>query len=171
MGIAAYKPANSHPLGEEKVFDFVGMLGLPLVPCHRFPSNAPAAFFSAHAFKDADFPRELAGFIKTGKPVLLTDGLAQKLQDMDLAATNVHILAVKQNPKSLLELSQGELDELRAPLLKPLQTQFKAPNRVGLYLFAPGGWVIENFNDQPANVRFNNQSYTIAPRGWKQHWF
>ena len=171
LGIAAYKPANSHPQGEEKVFDFVGMLGLPLVPCHQFPTNAPAAFFSAHALKDAALASELAAFIKTGKPVLLTDGLAEQLKDVDIAATNVHILSVKQKPKSLLELSQNELDDLRAPLLKPLGVQFKAPNGVALYLFAPGGWVIENFNDQPAHVLFNDQSYTIEPRGWKQQWF
>ena len=35
------------------MFDFVGMLGVPLVPCHEFPADAPAAFFSVHALKDA----------------------------------------------------------------------------------------------------------------------
>ena len=171
MGIAAYKPANSHPQGEEKVFDFVGMLGLPLVPCHQFPTNAPAAFFSAHALKDAEFAGELAAFIQAGKPVLLTDGLAQKLKEMDLTAANVRILSVKQSPKSLLGIPQSELDDLRAPLLKPLGVRLTAPNGVALCLFTPGGWVIENFNDQPATVQFNGQSHTIGARGWKQHWF
>ncbi|MSU63054.1 MAG: hypothetical protein EXS31_11790 [Pedosphaera sp.] len=46
IGLAAYKPLNSHPENEKRVFDFVGMLGLPLVPCHEFPAKAPAAFFS-----------------------------------------------------------------------------------------------------------------------------
>ena len=41
IGVAAYKPANSHPENEHRVFDFVGMLGLPLVPCHEFPSGRP----------------------------------------------------------------------------------------------------------------------------------
>ena len=41
VGVAAYKPANSHPENEPRVFDFVGMLGIPLVPCHEFPSEAP----------------------------------------------------------------------------------------------------------------------------------
>ena len=52
VGVAAYKPANSHPEKEQRVFDFVGMLGLPLVPCHEFPTDAQAAFFSIHALKD-----------------------------------------------------------------------------------------------------------------------
>ncbi len=39
VGVAAYKPANSHPENEARVFDFVGMLGVPLVPCHEFPTR------------------------------------------------------------------------------------------------------------------------------------
>ena len=79
VGVAAYKPANSHPEKEPRVFDFVGMLGLPLAPCHEFPAEAPAAFFSIHALKDPDLPGKLAAFIAAGKPVLLTDGLAKQL--------------------------------------------------------------------------------------------
>ena len=80
-GIAAYKPASSHPGNEQVVFDFVGMLGLPLLPCHEFPARSRAAFFSVHALKDPDFAAELQEFIKAGKPVLLTDGLVKALGD------------------------------------------------------------------------------------------
>lgn len=45
VGIAAYKLPNGHPEKEGGVFDFVGKLGLPLVPCHQFPTDVPAAFF------------------------------------------------------------------------------------------------------------------------------
>ena len=45
-------PPNSHPEQEDRVFDFVGMMGMPLVPCHEFPADAPGAFFSIHALKD-----------------------------------------------------------------------------------------------------------------------
>ncbi len=47
-GIAAFKPANSSAQGENSIFSFAGMLGLPLAPCHQFPADAPAAFFAAH---------------------------------------------------------------------------------------------------------------------------
>ena len=59
VGIAAYKPANSHPEKESYIFDYAGMLGLPLVPVHEFPADAPAAFFSVHALKDPDFAAKL----------------------------------------------------------------------------------------------------------------
>jgi hypothetical protein len=170
-GIAAYKPASSHPDGEKVVFDFVGMLGLPLLPCHEFPAKAPAGFFSVHALKDPDFAVKLKAFIKAGKPVLLTDGLAKALGDkVSLQAPGVHVLAVNGDPKSLLKLSQAELDPLRAALLEPRRVDFRAPNKTGLYLFTDGSRVVENFNDEPIEVQFNGNSETIPARGWAAHW-
>jgi hypothetical protein len=171
VGLAAYKPPSSHPGNERRVFDFVGMLGLPLVPCHEFPARAPAAFFSLHALKDAEFARKLAAFLKAGKPVLLTDGLAQALTNqVTLTVPNVRVLPVKGDPKSLLQLPQTELDELRASLLKPFQATFTAPNQVALYLFKDGSWVVENFNDGPAQVELNGQAFTVAARAWQYRW-
>lgn len=171
IGIAAYKPPNSHPENEKRIFDFVGMLGLPLVPCHEFPTNAPAAFFSIHALKDGGFSAKLAAFIQAGKPVLLTDGLVQALTNqVKLDAPNIRVLPVKGDPKSLLQLRQKELDELRASLLRPFKTSFAAPDQVAVYLFRDGSWVIENFNDTPASVELNGKPETVPARGWLQHW-
>ena len=171
IGLAAYKPLNSHPENEKRVFDFVGMLGLPLVPCHEFPAKAPAAFFSVHALKDPDFTTKLAKFIRAGKPVLLTDGLAQQLTNkVKLEAPNVRILLVKGDPKLLLQLSQRELDELRTLFLRPFKTTFKAPNQVALYLFRDGSWVVENFTDEAVTTELNGQVLTVAARGWQHHW-
>lgn len=171
IGIAAYKPPSSAPGDEKRVFDFVGMLGLPLVPGHEFPDSAPAAFFSVHALKDSDFVGKLERFIRDGKPVLLTDGLARQLSGrLDLSGPNVQTLAVKGDPKSLLGLSQTELDAMRKPMLKPLKREFSAPNGVALYLFEDGSWVIENFTDQPANVTLSGRAISVAARGWAKEW-
>jgi hypothetical protein len=171
VGLAAYKPPNSHPENEKRVFDFIGMLGLPLVPCHEFPAKAPAAFFSVHALKDPGFASKLAKFIRSGKPVLLTDGLAQQLTNqMKLDAPNVCVLPVQGDPKSLLRLGQKELDELRAPLLRPFKATFKAPNQVALYLFHDGSWVVENFTNEAVTAELNGEVLTVAARGWQHHW-
>ncbi len=167
VGVAAYKPANSHPDDEQRVFDFAGMLGLPLVPCHEFPTNAPAAFFSVHALKDPQFAAELSDFVQAGKPVLLTDGLARRLGNrLNPRPPNIQILPVKGAPKSLLELPGTQLDAIRGPLLRPLKTTFHAPNSVALYLFRDGGFVVENFNDAAAEVEVNGQALTVEGRGW-----
>jgi hypothetical protein len=171
IGVAAYKPANNHPGKEGRVFDFVGMIGLPLVPCHEFPVDAPAAFFSVHAMKDPDLPARLARFIASGKPVLLTDGLADQLAGkVDLAAANVRIIPVRGEPKRLLELRRGDLDALRLPLLRPLGSSFRAPSHVALYLFADGSWVVENFNNEPVVVELAGKPQRVAPRGWAMQW-
>ena len=171
VGIAAWKPASSHPGDEKVVFDFVGMLGLPLVPCHGFPAQAPAAFFSVHALKDPAAAAKIGGFIKTGRPVLLTDGLAKALEGkVDLKAANVQLLAVKGEAKGLLKLTQAELDPLRAALLKPLGAEYRAPGKTGLYLFSDGSRVIENFNDEPVAVEFGGKKETIPARGWSLVW-
>jgi hypothetical protein len=138
VGIAAYKPPNSSPEDEPRVFDYAGMIGLPLVPCHQFPTNSPAAFLSVHALTDLKLPSELGQFIQTGRPVLLTDGLARRIgNQVNLTATNVHVLNVQAHPDSLIELSQARLDDLRAPLLsassspRPVGVEFIHPRRVG----------------------------------------
>ena len=170
-GVAAYKPPNSHPRGEPRVFDFVGMLGVPLAPCHRFPADAPAAFFSTHALKDPALDGRLAGFIASGRPVLLTDGLARALEGrVDLAGANVRVLPVGGDPKSLLALPQDRLDTLRAPLLKPFKATFKAPNRVALYLFEDGSRVVENFTDEPVEVELDGTTRKVGARGWILAW-
>lgn len=171
IGVAAYKPPNSYPEKEPRVFDFVGMMGVPLVPCHEFPEDAQAAFFSVHALKDAELPEKLSTLIARGVPILVTDGLAQQLEGrVKLDASNVHVLPVKGDPKSLLELPQSDLDVIRQPLLKPLGHTFQAPNRVALYLFADGSWVVENFSDQPATVQLDDVEIDVAGREWEYKW-
>jgi hypothetical protein len=171
VGVAAYKPPNSHPEKEARVFDFVGMLGVPLAPCHEFPTNAPAAFFSVHALKDADFVPKLERFARSGKPVLLTDGLARTLAHrMKLDLGNIQILPVKDDPKSLLRLDQKQCDEIRAALLKPFRVSCQAPAQVALYLFKDKSWALENFNDGSVDVQLNGKTVAVPGRGWVQHW-
>ncbi len=169
VGIAAYKPTNSHSEKEARVFDFVGMLGLPLVPCHEFPTNAPAAFFSMHALKDADFVPKLERFVAAGRPVLLTDGLTTRLANrISARPPQVQVLPVKGDPKSLLQLDRAALDALRAPLLAPFKANFSAPNRVALYLFEDGSYVVANFNRASCEAILNGQKLKVD--GWVYSW-
>jgi hypothetical protein len=168
LGVAAYKPMSSQPDGDSKVFDYIGMLGLPLVPCHEFPTNAPAAFFSAHALADPNFVEELRAYIKTGRPTLLTDGLMNRVRDLiDRTATNAQVLEFQGHADALLNLSEADANELHAMMLAPFGVTFQAPNHVGLILFEGGGWVAQNYNFQPAKVELNGEAFTLGARGWK----
>ncbi len=171
LGVAAYKPPSSSPEDEARVFDFVGMIGIPLAPCGRFPSDAPAAFLSSHALKDAALPARLSAYIATGRPVLLTDGLARRLEGkVDLSRPNVHLLPVKGDPKSLMDLPRETVDKLRAPLLAALKTSFRAPSQVGLYLYDDGSWVVESFRDEPVSVELKGERLSVPARGWLYRW-
>src|SRR5262249_11155042 len=65
---------------------------------------------------------------------------------------------------------QDELDRIREPLLRPFGRRFEAPDRVALYLFDDGSWVIENFNEGPVTVRLDGQPHPVAGRGWIRWW-
>ncbi|MGB9689130.1 hypothetical protein [Thermogutta sp.] len=171
IGVAAYKPPHSPPGREPYVYDFVGMLGIPLVPCHEFPENAQAAFFSVHALTNSQFEERLAGLVERGVPILLTDALAGQLKNRELLnRPNVHVLSVQGDPHRLLQFTEKELEPLRAALLRPFGLTFKAPNKVGLYLFEDGSYVIENFNNDPVKVALNGKEHEIPGRGWIQVW-
>jgi len=151
-GILAPKPPNSDAYDEQYVFDFVGMLGLPLVPAAQIRSDAKAAFFSVHAIKDPSLLVKLKRMLAAGKPVLITDGLAKRLSSVDLDDENLAILEVKADPHSLLNLTREELGPIRDKLLAPFGIKFDAPNKVALYLIGDDCLIVENFNDKPVNV-------------------
>ncbi len=159
QGVAAPKPPNSDPGNESYVYDFVGMMGIPLVPADAIDTDAKAAFYPVHALKDPDFKKKFRKMINAGKPVLITDGLASRMPMDRRLRPNLKILPVKGNPKSLLAIEQEKLDEIRSVLLKPLGVQLAAPNKVALYLFGDDLIGIENFNDKKvkATLTFTEQ--------------
>lgn len=167
VGVAAYKPPSSNSADESYIFEFIGMMGLPLVPRHEFPSDAPAIFLSMHSLADGTIIDKLTTFIASGKPVLLTDGLVKRLTGrMKLNLPNVTVLQVKGKPTQLLKMSSKKLDAIREPLLSPLGVAFQAPSKVALYLFNDGSWLIENFNNKSQEVKFNQKPLEIPSRGW-----
>jgi len=155
-GIAAPKPPNSDADGESYVYDFVGMLGLPLVPTAQLGTGAKAAFLPIQAAKDPQLANKLDALLDSGAPVLITDGLAKKLKASVTDRENVTVLRVAGKPKELLKLSRAQLHPIREKLLAPFGIRFDAPNKVALYLLGADTVIIENFNDQAvtASLKF-----------------
>jgi hypothetical protein len=147
-GIHAPKPPNSDADGEQYVFDFVGMLGLPLVPAAKIDAGAKALFLSVHALKYPALAGKLKRMLAAKRPVLITDGLAKKLNDVNLEDENLTILKLNGSPRNLLRLTRKELEPIRNKLLAPFGIRFDAPNKVGLYLIAEDCVIVENFNDE-----------------------
>jgi len=156
-GIAAAKPPNSDAFDEQYVFDFVGILGLPLVPTAEINTSAESAFFPVHALKEPNFTGKIKKMLVAGKPVLITDGLAKRLTDVNLDSDNLTILKVGGNPRSLLKLNRQQLNPVRDKMLAPFGMKFDAPNKVALYLIGDNCLIVENFNDQSidAGIEFS----------------
>jgi hypothetical protein len=151
-GIAAPKPPNSNPGKESYVYDFVGMMGLPLVPTATIRSDAKAAFLPVQALKDPQLGSKLGALLRAGAPVLVTDGLAQELPAQLAGDDHLLVLNVGGNPKGLLELTREELKPIRDKLLAPFGLRFDAPNKVALYLIGDKVIIVENFNDEPVTA-------------------
>ncbi len=147
-GIAAPKPPNSDAGNEQYVYDLVGMLGLPLVPTNEIRTDVKAAFLPVDALKDPQLPDKLDTMLSAGTPVLVTDGLAQKLPPAVTSNKNLLVLKVGGKPKSLLDLTREQLQPIRHKLLAPFGLRFDAPNKVALYLIGSNCVAVENFSDE-----------------------
>jgi len=184
-GVAAYKPPNSHGGcvadpdesrqcgGEIYVFDFVGMLGIPLVPLREFPDPAkfPSAFFSIHSLKDPHIVLKLSLYIDSGNPTIITDGLQQQLQqEINFNVSNVFVLRVKGSPATLLSDPPANYQELRNSVISPLNLTFKAPVNVSFFPFTDGSYVVDNFNEYAVTVSVGQNVFGVPARGWNYFW-
>ncbi len=82
-GIPVYLPF--HSAGEDHVFDFWGMCGLPADPCAVFPENAPMVLLTAASAKDPDLMDKVKAQLEKGGDVCVTAGCLEALQDKGFA--------------------------------------------------------------------------------------
>jgi hypothetical protein len=79
QGIAFYKPSGTDGEDEAYLLDYLGMLGLPMVPCHTFPYNAQAVCLPLHAAVDPDVVDNAIALAERGATIMLTPGFLEKL--------------------------------------------------------------------------------------------
>lgn len=80
-GIPAYKPPHSDAGGDLYVMDFIGMLGIPIVPVSSYPENAKTIFLPTQAAKDHDIIEKVKKSIDTGIKVIMTAGFLSQVDD------------------------------------------------------------------------------------------
>ena len=168
-GILAVKPANSEPHSnydttrtftgrdpDAYIYNFVGMLGMPLVPKEQIDMGAEAAFFPVQLLKDPDFNDKLLQLLADDIPVLITDGLTNHIEHVD-QYDNLHVLHVGNDTKNLLHMGREELNAIRNTMLAPFGVKFDAPAMVSLYLMGDDLIVIENFRDEAVSVALETE--------------
>lgn len=79
LGVPAYKPPNSEPHGDMYLMDFLGMLGIPLVPVCKFPEGAPVVLLPAQAAADPDLLGHVREAMAKGTRIVVTTSLLTAL--------------------------------------------------------------------------------------------
>ena len=82
VGVACYEPYHyvSNPSGERHLYDFLGMLGIPLEPYPEYPSSAPVVLLSEAAARDGEIVGKIKASLLAGGSVFVTSGLYKALQ-------------------------------------------------------------------------------------------
>lgn len=81
QGVAAYKPVGSDAGGNLYLMDFMGMLGVPLVPMAAFPSEAKALFLPVQAAADPGGFSKLQEYLSRGGRAIVTAGFLERVPE------------------------------------------------------------------------------------------
>jgi len=120
-GIPAYKPPNSDPAGDMYIMDFLGMLGIPLVTVHKFPTEAATIFLPAQAAADPDLLSHINKARSKGAELIFTTNLLIASPDGDKLAGMVGLgTDIESNPiRGRLIQQSGKTDiyiDLESPI-------------------------------------------------------
>jgi len=83
IGVPAYKPPNSDPAGDMYLMDFIGMLGIPIVPVHKFPESASVILLPAQAAADPNLLMHINRARARGAYLIITTNLLIASPDRD----------------------------------------------------------------------------------------
>ena len=73
-GVMAYKPPHSNAHGDLYIMDFIGMLGIPLIPVSRYPVNAKVIFLPTQAAADTGILAKIENSIAGNATLVFTTG-------------------------------------------------------------------------------------------------
>lgn len=122
IGIASYRPP--HAVGEDFLHNFLGMIGIPIELCPKFPSKANVILLTEGAAFDPNLIGEIKQHLTAGKTVILTSGLWHALEDkgaedLDEIRYTDHKVAVSSFVGAFGPGSGTDLGKSSAPILIP----------------------------------------------------
>jgi hypothetical protein len=129
-GIPAYKPPNSDPAGDMYIMDFLGMLGIPIVPVHEFPAQAPVIFLPAQAAADPDLLDHIKKARTRGTDLIFTTNLLIASPDGSELAGMVGLEASIKSKPTCVRLMQSGKADVTIDLESPIEGKAGASNIV-----------------------------------------
>ena len=98
-GVAGYKPINSDAGGDLYLMDYIGTLGIPLVPVHQYPIDAKVILLPTQAAADKDILSKVENSLSNGATIIFTTGfLANATNGEKLAELAGLKYPIKINP-------------------------------------------------------------------------
>lgn len=111
IGVPAYKPPNSDPAGDMYIMDFLGMLGIPLIPVHTFPKKAPVIFLPAQSAADPNLMDHVTKARDRGAQLIVTTNLLIASRHDDKLARMVGVNPNIQSRPIRAQLAQDTQSE------------------------------------------------------------
>ena len=117
QGIAAYKPPQSDAGGDLYIMDFIGMLGIPLVPVSSYPMEAQTIFLPTQAATDPNIVTKVLASHQKGIRIIMTAGFLASVDDQGKLADLAGIIKPEIQAISADRiLVEGEVEALERPL-------------------------------------------------------
>lgn len=80
-GAMAYKPPSSNAYGDLYIMDFIGMLGIPLIPVSEYPEDARVIFLPTQAAADHDILPKIEKSLAGNATLIFTTGFLAHAKD------------------------------------------------------------------------------------------
>ncbi len=122
-GTAGYKPPNSDAGGDLYLFDYIGMLGVSLIPESSYPADNKVVFLPTQAAHDREIYSKVVKSLENGSKIVMTTGFLSNTPDGEKLA---QLAGVKWPLKQLpAEIESIELQDSTFRLKFPLKTDYQ----------------------------------------------
>ncbi len=114
VGISAYKPPHSDAGGDLYIMDFIGMLGVPVIPFSAYPEDAETIFLPTQAAADPEIMNKVLQSFERGARIIATSGFLSEVKDdgrlSEIAGIIKPAISSVSTNQILLDGSEIEMD-------------------------------------------------------------
>lgn len=168
QGVAFYKPPNSDPDTDRYMMDYLGMLGIPVVPVSTYPARSRSVILGVQAAHDPALLEKVRSHLKSGARVAMTASLLERIQappgvirldlrtfsEQDYRDTGEWLLPPKE--LAWLDMDRPSVDALR----KSLGVELSAPTRIAYYRFGRDE-ALYSFRDDGVTVHLRGKPVQV----------
>jgi len=115
-GIAFYKPPGAESAENMYLADYLGMIGLPILPVAQYPKDAKVAFLPVQAAGDGQLLDQMQRHLKRGATLLVTPALLRTLGPAAASLAGVSVGATCEPAAAGAVEIAGKTTTLDAPL-------------------------------------------------------